>query len=275
MLSLTVKQITQKNMNDLSQKPNDQSPKTGQESIFPSFRGGMTPEASLVVPIFILFLMSILMSVEMVRLRSDVSGALHQGVSVTSVSLSEPKGILTSREYMCLPHCRNPVLRGEVRFESESNSEFDGMIRHKAEFVMKPFIGLFGIGDIDGFESITGHSFSGYTGNEEAGGFYQTQEYVFVTLSGTKYHRNADCIYLRVRPEAVNYDELSGLRNNNGHKYYPCERCHPISTGVVLITPEGTVYHSKADCPSLKRTLRVISLSEAVENGYLPCSGCG
>lgn len=275
MLSLTVGYFTQKYINDLSQKPNDQSPKTGKESIFASFKGSMTPEASLVVPIFIFFLMSILMSVEMVRLQSDVNGALHQGISVSAVLLSGKEGTTVSEEYMELPHCSNPVLRGKVRFEAEEGIETDGIISIRAGFKMKPFFSLFEIGDFDSKESLTAHEFSGYTGNEEGNGISNTLEYVFVTPKGSKYHRDSDCMYLRVNPKSVEYSKIKNLRNNDGHKYYPCERCRPSKTGLVWITPEGTSYHSAANCPSLKRTVKVISIEEALSSGYSPCSNCG
>ncbi|MCF0150560.1 MAG: phosphate acyltransferase PlsX [Firmicutes bacterium] len=101
------------------------------------------------------------------------------------------------------------------------------------------------------------------------------EEYVYVTLSGSKYHNSSDCIYLKTTPVCIDYDELVVKRNNSGGKYYPCERCKRAYSGVVYITWEGSKYHSESDCPSLKRTVNIITLKEALDNGYSACSRCG
>ena len=100
-------------------------------------------------------------------------------------------------------------------------------------------------------------------------------EYVDVTRRGLKYHLSESCSYLNVHSRQVSYEELVNARNKNGGKYYPCERCRPSHSGSVYITEDGGSYHSRKDCYSLRRTIRIVPLKEAIDNGYSLCSKCG
>ena len=99
------------------------------------------------------------------------------------------------------------------------------------------------------------------------------EDMVYVTASGTVYHRTLDCPSLKLTIHAVSAEEILTLRNTSGHIFYPCERCHPTLTGTVYYTPYGESFHSDFDCSGLKRTIREVPLSEV---GDLPaCKRCG
>ena len=110
-----------------------------------------------------------------------------------------------------------------------------------------------------------------WTGDRENGG---TEDYVYVTETGTVYHRNRNCSYLDLTIQAVNYAQIAGLRNKNGHKYYACSECvaNNDALSVVYITDYGTCYHSDLSCSGLKRTIYMIPISEVGGKG--PCSKC-
>ena len=98
-----------------------------------------------------------------------------------------------------------------------------------------------------------------------------------MTVLGSVYHTTKSCRVLALKILTVDMAQLPGLRNSSGGKYYPCDRCAKNRTPegtTVIITEPGTRYHFRADCPSLKRTIREISVSEAKEK-YRPCHYCG
>ncbi len=104
----------------------------------------------------------------------------------------------------------------------------------------------------------------------------EPEEIVYVTESGTVYHRSRDCRVFHIDPVSVLFSVIPSLRNKDGKKYYPCGSCtgiHPEPL-IVWITDFGVNYHFKKDCPGLKRTLIEIALSEAQEK-YRPCGFCG
>ena len=96
---------------------------------------------------------------------------------------------------------------------------------------------------------------------------------VYVTATGTVYHRDRNCTHIKLSIQEVGKDSVEKLRNRGGAKYYPCScyKSHPSSS--VYITRDGTRYHSSVSCSSLKRTVKKVTLSDA---GQLkPCSKCG
>lgn len=105
----------------------------------------------------------------------------------------------------------------------------------------------------------------------------EQEEICYVTAWGSVYHTVKNCRVLELKILTVEMAVLPSLRNTSGGKYYPCDRCaknqSPPGTEVIITQP-GTRYHFRTDCPSLKRTIREISLSEAKEK-YRPCHYCG
>lgn len=99
-------------------------------------------------------------------------------------------------------------------------------------------------------------------------------EYVYVTETGSVYHTDPDCTYLKLSVHEAPLDELSSLRNDGGAKYYCCELCGGSSeNGVVYITDDGTRYHSSLSCSALKRTVNQVSIDEVGDMRV--CSKCG
>jgi len=252
---------------------------TEKEGVFASLRGSMSLEASLVIPIFMFFLMTILLSIKMVKLQSDATEALHQEYSLLydEGTCDEGKGFF---EY--LDNLNNPYLivegnKGGIKIDYIKDPSEDGLAVIEASYVAKSFIRLIPV-DISYrkfTDRIYGHLFTGYTNDFDNEDDYGDFEYVYVAKNGEKYHRNKDCQYIRITPLVVNYDAIKNMRNNAGAKYYACERCYVKGANTLYITEEGNRYHADSDCPSLKRTIYMITLKEAVEDGYSPCSKCG
>ena len=104
----------------------------------------------------------------------------------------------------------------------------------------------------------------------------EDEQLVLVTQYGTVYHTTAACRSLNLHPVKVDVTMIDTLRNENGAKYYPCEYCarRAVQEGTVIITTDGTRYHTKENCGAISRHVSRISLSEAQEK-YRACKFCG
>lgn len=101
------------------------------------------------------------------------------------------------------------------------------------------------------------------------------EEMVYVTESGSVYHKKPGCRYLNVALTQIAGSNVASARNSYGEKYYPCEICsrNQKPAGVVSITKNGNRYHNRESCSGLKRTVRLIKISQACNLGA--CSLCG
>jgi hypothetical protein len=116
-----------------------------------------------------------------------------------------------------------------------------------------------------------------WTGYEVAASYSEeeaAEDIVYVTQTGTVYHRNAGCSHIKLSVRSVT-GGLDSLRNNNGAKYYPCEICCKGKTdqsGLFYITSDGTRYHIDRECSGIKRNVKEIKLSEV--GSRQPCKRC-
>ena len=104
----------------------------------------------------------------------------------------------------------------------------------------------------------------------------EEDEYVYITRTGTKYHKSASCTYLKVRLSKVSGSQIAKSRNQGGAKYYPCESCmagKKAGSGTYYITEYGTRYHSSASCNKIERDVTRVKKSEVGSRGA--CSKCG
>ena len=205
-------------------------------------RGSMTVEAALAVPLFLFFVANLLSLLIMYESYSKSLADLHQKAKIAALAAHLSEGGSNMLE---LSH---PLIIIPL---------FDQIGYHKsvAEVTVK-------------VRKWTGYDVLGY-GDDIA-----AEEYVYITDSGSVYHRSRDCSHLRISISVVTGEEISQLRNASGHKYYPCEQCHGQSnSGLVFITSQGDRYHAASDCSSLKRRIKTVKLSEVGDKG--PCSECG
>lgn len=104
----------------------------------------------------------------------------------------------------------------------------------------------------------------------------EEDQMVYVTATGSCYHKNENCSSIRLKIEQVFFEQVSDRRNASGGKYYPCERCGKAANGsMVYIAKEGDRYHSSMACPGLKRTVSQIELKKAEAEGKRCCKRCG
>lgn len=102
----------------------------------------------------------------------------------------------------------------------------------------------------------------------------ESDNIVYVAENGKVCHRSRDCTYLKLSVKSAGLDEIPALRNQDGAKYYPCERCvlHGECSSPVYITEEGNRYHVDSNCGGLRRMVDSVPAGET----SLPlCSRCG
>lgn len=103
----------------------------------------------------------------------------------------------------------------------------------------------------------------------------KAEKMVYVTESGTVYHKNLNCSHLKLSVVKIAGNSVSGMRNEYGEKYHACEGCSRGQKpgGSVYITKSGNRYHNKKECSGLKRSVRLVKESD-VESMHA-CSRCG
>lgn len=119
----------------------------------------------------------------------------------------------------------------------------------------------------------TGKEDYGETGE---GGAQQTPEkMVYVTETGSVYHRSLSCSYINLSVEQISGSSVQSRRNQYGEKYEACEICsrNQNPAGTVFITGKSNRYHNLGSCSGLKRTVRIVKKSEA--KGMGACGRCG
>ncbi len=248
------------------------------------FKGSMALEGSMMFPVFLFFIMTVMLSLEAVRLQSNVREALYQAGNEKSFAGFEMKygnggdvdGAALVKAYMEEQIAPYLCTAGEdegIKVRDLSSMETDGYVWLKADYGVKPFINWIPIGEVLFEDEFFSHAWIGFSGSEIPGTPENKDIYVYITKTGSKYHCSLDCSYLRVPVKTIDSRGLADVRNSSGGKYYACEKCGGSDKGLVYITSDGSRYHSRADCSSLKRTVYMIPLSKA--SGYLPCSKCG
>ena len=103
----------------------------------------------------------------------------------------------------------------------------------------------------------------------------EQEEVVFVTKEGEVYHRKRNCSYISVSVEYRSLEQIMKSRNENGERFYACERCvgDRILSGAYLAPSYGNRYHADQKCVSLKRAVIPIPFSQI--QGRRPCLKCG
>ncbi len=265
-----------------------------------SLAASMTLEASIAVPLFIFFFVNILSAINIIKIQSDLEAALHQTgseISILAYDYSTGKKILTDddeaddlledaafkvlaankvRKYLDGTLDKSSVSGGAAGLSFLGSSIIDehDIVDITVDYKVKPTISLIGFKGFPVEARYYGHAWTGYDVSQGMGESDDEEEMVYVTEHGTVYHRNIGCKHLKLNVKSVSMEDISGKRNSDGSKYYPCQYCGKgVAKGNVFITNYGNRYHSTVTCPGLKRKIYTIPISEVGGRG--PCSACG
>lgn len=254
--------------------------KTGRTSSFvSSVKGSITVEASVIVPVFFLAVVSLLYLMEMMAIHTAVRSGLQYAGKKLAEEACVTQVLLPSRLESDVVYAigsdrleRSIVVNGSsgIQCDGSRMSIQTGIAELEAVYQVKIPIPMFGIAPITCKESMKIKAWTGYE-KEEFGG--SDDEIVYVTETGVVYHRDYHCPYLDLSIHMTTKEKAENLRNESGGKYYPCEQCKNAGNGLVYVTVYGDRYHTSLSCSGLKRTVYAIPLSEAVGKGA--CSKCG
>ena len=242
-------------------------------------KGSITVEAALAVPIFFLAVVSLLYLMEMTAIRTAVRSGLQYAGKEAAEEAYMLTAVLPARLEDDVVHAagaerldRSIVEGGSggIRCGGSRMSSRTGIGELEVTYQIRLPIPMFGVPPVTCREKMRIKAWVGY---EKPVFEKDDEKTVYVTETGLVYHKDYHCTYLELSIHMVQPEEVEGLRNTGGGKYYPCERCLGHGKRGVYITDSGDRYHSSLSCSGLKRTVYAVPMSEVVGKGA--CSRCG
>lgn len=249
-----------------------------------SLPGLMTVEAAIILPLFLLAVMSILNLMHMVGVNESIHMAIARTAHPAAVYGYEKE----FSEEQLYPRLFYQLSSSDINFNliyggiagiGYQDTCYDtatGELTISLNYGLKPAFSLFQHKSIRARQNIYTRAFIGgklLTDNPDAADSEKT--IVYVAENGMVYHRNRSCAHIDISFHMVGTSGIGDLRNTGGAKYYPCELCmgHSSSGSMVYITDTGNRYHSSSACSGLKRTVYEMVLTE--DCILPPCSRCG
>lgn len=269
-----------------------------------SKKGSLTIEASLLVPIFLFAVISILSFTEILRAQMKINSSLQQTAKELSVYAYAVKnnlqtdvfdssnedfetgssfsGIAISETYVrsrLIKDVTQEYLQaspvkgsGNISFAESKFMEKD-RIELRCAYTVTPF---FALSDKAGFFTESTAIVRAFTGYDNSSGCAnaEKEKYVYITETGRVYHQTRNCHYLDLSIQQTDKNQLSELRNHSGGRYYACPLCAKSGIGnIAYVTDYGDCYHYDLLCSGLKRTIQAIPMSQVGTRTL--CSKCG
>lgn len=245
--------------------------------------GVLTLEAAVILPILASFFVSILFFFRVMQVQIEVQKALDDTGRKLAVCLAIEDEEGKTADYAIAETMLLKELRGRDEIEhyvtggiwgiSLSGSHLSGdEVILKASYQMELPVKLFWNWRI---RKVQRAECRKWTGWKPAGENGSEDIWVYVTETGTVYHRRRDCTHLRLSIQSVAYAGISEYRNENGERYHACALCgqERNESGRVYITNQGNCYHNDLSCSGIKRTVYMIRFSEV--GSRRACSQCG
>lgn len=210
----------------------------------PALPGSMTVEAAMVLPLFLFAMVNLLSLLLMFQTFSLQEGKLHQlGREMALLAYGNESG---EQDIRLVKASRVSAIFPAAAFPTASI--VNGCVMHKW----------------------IGYDLSQGEGSKQQ----EKEEMVYITQSGTAYHRERGCIYLNPSVKMMGVDQARTAVNQDGGVYTACELCGGNSE-IVYVTETGSRFHSTITCSGLRRTIDYVTLQEAMAAGYHACPRCG
>ena len=207
-------------------------------------RGSMTLEAALAMPLFLFAVIAMISIMDLYRVQTEHLTNLCQTAKAAAAFTYTPGG-------------------GGI-----------------SDIVLPDYYSFRPVGimlDIPGVSRLIVVKVRSWNGKEHISksGGQPSEPMVYVTETGTVFHRSLGCSYLNLSVTHMPSSSLSTARNQYGGKYLPCEICARtgIPAPLVYVTKKGDRYHNLDSCSGLKRSVRLVKESEV--RGMRACSRCG
>ena len=256
-------------------------------------RGYITVEASLVVPLFLFFMLA--MSGIFMVLMAEAH--VHQSLAAATdyiteycyleqklLSQKEEKKTSKDKEFVNVDNLIDAVIlkqqlskyigddfyvekvisggKSGILVQVQSDKSNSKIMIATASYQAKVVLPLLGTYSINLSNQIKQKAFVGFTEEE-----YNNSDYfVYVTPNREAYHMRRDCTHLVL--------DVSAVSSNRKGNYEPCFYCGIKKCGkTIYIAKHGEVYHNQRGCVGLKRTVRRVKLSSV--EGIGACERCG
>lgn len=243
-------------------------------------KGFITVEASVVVPLFLFFMLAVGRLAMLFLAEAHIHQSLAEAANDTArycyleKKLSSENqaevlinlAILTKQFHTYLGDDRfveHTVKNGKygILLSIKQDPDNKKIFIARADFFADFGIPIFGKYYVRVTDVIKEKAFVGYERGENK------DRYVYVTPNESVYHSRRSCSHLLLSVSQINELQKGG--------YTPCGFCgkeQPVS-GKLYVAKTGNVYHCRADCSGLKRTVRRVHAEET--GGLAPCQRCG
>lgn len=252
---------------------------------YTSFDGNLTLEAALILPIFLLAIVSIMYFLVIMHIQINIQ------IKLEEIARNMSKTAYVTEDLSVFNYVYVKAKLADSEFQEYINKSYivdgvDGLNLWESSFfgsegiidlvvtyeMVIPFISE----KIVTFPCAERVRFHTWIGKEISSETTNNSQTVYITETGTVYHTNRECSHLRLSISQTISSAVVGLRNENGGRYEKCSLCVEGSTAAydtVYITEDGDKWHSSLSCSGLKRNVIEIDISE-VGNKRL-CSRCG
>lgn len=239
--------------------------------------GSYTVEAAVVFPLFICLFVTMLFFMRVLSVEIKVSRAMNNAVRRVAVlddhgSTAVLKGVFSAEAAggdIPVKWIQGSYAGLNTYGSSVSDTDVKLVCRYRCTLPT----GVFKVNGISIRQEASSRRWVGWNPSMEK----DNENLCYVTEHGKAYHMTRSCHYIRLSVRSVSDKALKSERNKSGARYKPCGFCRNKKKrqSFWYVTDYGTNYHSKIDCPGLKRSLKVISVEEAEKTGYKKCSKCG
>lgn len=243
-------------------------------------KASLAIEASVVIPIFMIAMMSLISILAVINIDIRIRNALYEESRyISMMQYDHPVNDVQEIENRVLDALGNGIVtspfidnsRGGIDFSDSdlTNKEVLNLVVHYNARI--PF-------DIAGYchcrftERIVVHTWVGYING--LNGYRGNDAIVYITDSGQVFHRNINCTHIKLNIVEVAGSEIPSIRNVNGSKYKKCEICDSnLSDPLLYVTSDGTKYHNRIACSGITRNIRAVHIYEVLNRR--PCTRCG
>lgn len=269
-------------------------------------KASATVEAALVMPLYIYAVMAVTYMMQIYQIRLEVDAALYNALReqnkynyLNYVQKEKQNDEIINEKDINI----NDTIVGSLSLHSvlikNLGSEYakehnikggnsgikiicysydSSTIQAAAEYSVKNPFDILGIGYIKVVQEFT---YEVWLGEKYAGDYGKDKDNtdsVFITRTGTVYHKTRNCPALNIDVKMVDFSQINNYRNKNGSIYYPCSKCkkynnkNESSYEYVYVTDYGVRYHWDENCSEINRT--IIEISRNKVTGMRACRLC-
>ena len=272
-------------------------------------KASLTVEASIVLPIFLSVIMSLMSFFEVLQIQTRIQSGMKEAVTkvcgyyyllensneaqkvggedaedlamllvqggITTAYLKEKLFSSVGREFLdrsWIAGGQNGLTVLGSRFPDEQGN-LDLMVTYRMKVPLLP-------GNFGSLFFTQRECQRVWSGNKAPTGSNESKEeetkedvQVYITETGSVYHTSLDCSYLKLSVQQIRHNEVINYRSEDGSKYYACDRCEKGGSGFwVYITSSGNRFHTDPNCSALRRNVQSVWLSEVPDRHC--CSRC-